>query len=282
MLRSLSLSLFLLLTAGCAGLVRSATGRLAENLSSAILDQDDPATVRDGAPAYLLMVDGFIQGSPEDVGLLLTGARLYGAYASAFVDDPARARRLAAKAREYGRRALCITEGAACAAAERPYDEFATALGGVRSGNVAALYGFATAWVGWVQANGDDWNAVADLPKIDAALARVVALDEGHDGGGAHLVLGVLRCLRPAALGGRPEEGRTHFERAVALSGGKNLMAQVLFARHYARLVFDQELHDRLVAEVLAADPRAPGYTLTNTLARDEAQKLRDTSADYF
>ncbi len=272
----------LLLACGCAGVVRSTTGRLAENLSLALLDQDDPATVRDGAPAYLLMIDSFVQGSPDDVGLLLAGARLYGAYASAFVDDPARARRLATRAREYGRRALCAAEPAACTAAEGPYDGFVAALGGVRPGSVSALYGFAAAWAGWVRAHGEDWNAVADLPKIDAALTRVLALDDGHDGGGAHLALGVLRCLRPAALGGRPEEGRAYFERALALSAGKNLMAKVLFARHYARLVFDQELHDRLVAEVLAADPRAPGLTLVNTLAQAEALALRDTAADYF
>jgi hypothetical protein len=42
-------------------MVTSATTSLADSLSSAILDQNDPKTVRDGAPAYLLLVDGLIQ-----------------------------------------------------------------------------------------------------------------------------------------------------------------------------------------------------------------------------
>ena len=61
----------LLTLAGCAALMRPATSRFAQNLSTAILDQNDPPTVREGAPAYLLAVDGLIQGDPDDTGLLL-------------------------------------------------------------------------------------------------------------------------------------------------------------------------------------------------------------------
>ena len=34
--------------------------------------------------------------------------------------------------------------------------------------------------------------------------------------------------------------------------------------------------------EVLAADPQAPGLTLSNTLARKEARELLDDADDYF
>ena len=37
---------------------------------------------------------------------------------------------------------------------------------------------------------------------------------------------------------------------------------KVEFARTYARLVYDRELHDRLLEDVLAADPDVPGLTL--------------------
>jgi hypothetical protein len=83
-------------------------------------------------------------------------------------------------------------------------------------------------------------------------------------------------------LGGQPERGRQHFERAVALSEGRNLMIKVLYARSYARLVFDRPLHDRLLGEVLAADPEMAGLVLTNTLARQEASELLAGADDYF
>lgn len=278
----LALALGLPLLGACAGLVSSTTGRLAGSVSSAILNQDDLETVRDGAPAYLLMVDGLIEGEPRSENLLLAGARLYGAYASAFVDDPVRTRRLAARARDYGHRALCLRRAELCAAAGGPFEIFAPRLKELGRGDVPVLYSFATAWAGWVQANPDDWSAVADLPQIEAAMKRVVELDEAHDFGGAHLYLGVLTTLRPEALGGQPESGRAHFEQAIALSEGRNLMAKVLFARHYARLVFDRELHDRLLGEVLAADPEVPGLTLSNVLAQQEARSLLDRADAYF
>jgi hypothetical protein len=113
-------------------------------------------------------------------------------------------------------------------------------------------------------------------------METVTRLDETFMDGGAHLYLGTIATLLPPMLGGRPDDARTHFERAVELCGGRNLMARVLFAKRYARMVYDRELHDRLLGEVLAANPDQPGYTLVNTLAQVQARELLDESPDYF
>ena len=96
------------------------------------------------------------------------------------------------------------------------------------------------------------------------------------------MYLGVLNSILPASLGGRPEQARDHFERAVTLSEGRNLLARVLFAEHYARLVFDRELHDEQLRKVLEAEPDAPGLTLQNTYAKQQARQLLDGADDYF
>ncbi len=267
---------------GCSAFVSKASWPLADNLLAAILDQPDPETVRQGAPAYLLLVDGLIHGAPESEALLRAGAQLYAAYASAFVTEPERARLLAATARTYGLRALCRASRRACGIEQLPFDEFAAALARLRRADVPALHAAAAAWAGWIQANSSDFRAVADTARVRAMMERVVVLDEGWDGGSAHLYLGVLDTLLPPALGGRPEEGKAHFQRAIALSGGRNLMVKVLYARHYARLVFDREEHDRLCREVLAASPAAPGLTLINTLAQQQARQLLATADEYF
>ena len=272
----------LLALVGCAVLARPVTTRFSEDLSRAILDQNDLATVRDGAPAYLLAVDGLIEGDPDNRRLLLTGANLYGAYASAFVEDEGRRQRMSDRALGYGKRALCRESRRICDTVKGPFDAFVAALGSADVSDVASLYGFGAAWAGWVQAHADDWGAVAEIPKIEALMQRVVELDESHERGGAHLYLGVLLTQRPASLGGQPERAQQHFERAVALSRGRNLMAKVLYARQYARLVFDRPLHDRLLNEVLAADPEAPGLTLGNTLAREQALLLLANADEYF
>ncbi len=278
-LRTVLLVLVGLTLAACASM---ATRGLADNLSQAILNQDDPETVKEGAPAYLLILDGFIQDSPDDPALLIAGARLYGAYAAVFVEDPERAKRMTARARDYARRALCLRREKFCELEHRPFDQFAPVLEDMKAADLPVLYTYATAWAGWVQARQDDWQAIADLPKIEAMLDHVVALDETYEQGQAHLYLGILRTRLPPSMGGKPEEGRQHFERAWELSQGRNLMVKVELARRYARLLFDQELHDRLLNEVLAADPREPSLTLSNTLAQEDARQLLATSDDYF
>lgn len=260
----------------------AATKRVADGLSRGILNQNDIPTVRDGLPAYLLIIDGLIEANPDNTDLLLAGSKLYGAYSSSFVDDSTRAKRLASRAHWYGKRLLCLEIIPLCEAMDDDFDRFRKKVNNVPESKVAPLYGFATSWAAWVQANSDDWNAIAQVPRIEALMERVVALDEAHDYGNAYLYLGVLSTQLPPALGGKPEEGRAFFERAIEISEGRNLQAKVLFAKQYARLVFDRELHDRLLTEVTQANPQAEGLTLSNTLAQQQAVTLLESANDYF
>lgn len=264
-------------------LIGCGLGNLPGQLSLVLLDHPDPETVRDGAPAYLVMTDALIAADPENSELLAAGARLYAFYAITFIEDPERRRRLAGRARDYGYRALCAHEKTACHLVAGPYDLFQAGLSEFnRADEVPALFAMTVGWLAWIQANSENWEAVADLPKVEALLNRIVFLDEGYRGGAAHTLLGVLLSLRPPALGGRPEAAKFHFERSLELSGGRDLAVKVEFARSYARLVFDRELHDRLLREVLAADPAAPGMTLTNTLAQRQARDLLKSAESYF
>jgi hypothetical protein len=229
-----------------------------------------------------LLIDGIIHGDPENAGALLAGAKLYGAYAGGFVGDAQRAQRLTDRAYDYAHRALCLREMDLCAALDKPYDAYVAELKNVDDDAVPTVYGFAAAWAGKIQVNSGDWNAIADLPKLQATLERCATLNPHYDEGGAYLYLGVINSIRPASLGGKPEQGRAYFEKALELSGGKNQMVRVLYAHFYARLVFDKELHDKLLHAVLAADPHAPNLTLINTLAKKKAKALLESGKDFF
>jgi hypothetical protein len=227
------------------------------------------------------LVEGQTPGDRKNVPTLLAAAKLNGAYAGNFTgDDKARAQRLSNKAFDYARRATCLQDAALCAAIDKDVEGFDAVV--KADVNIDLMYGLASAWAGYLQSHSEDWGAVADLPKLEALLNRVVALDPQHDHGQAWMYLGVLNSVRPEAVGGKPELGRSYFDKAVQVSGGRNLYAKTLEAEFYARLVFNQELHDKLLNDVLAADPKAPGLTLINTLAQERAKKLLASGKDYF
>lgn len=275
--------LLLPLFAGCGTLVSAASERVAADLRSAVLNHNDPDTVRDGAPAWMLMVDAMAAADPKNAGLQGQAAHLYASYAGGFVaGDAPRARRLSTRARHYGRAALCAQRGDACALLDAPFAEFEARLARFRPRDNAALFAAALGELAWIQAHADDWNAIAELPRAQLLLERVVALDHDFERGAPHVFLGVLHALRPPSLGGSPDRSKTHFEAALALTDGRDLMMQVLYAEYYARITYDRALHDRILGEVLVADVQADGYTLTNVLAQQRAQELLASAGDYF
>ena len=163
------------LLGGCAGLVSKATDRMATNLGNAVLNQDDPATVRDGLPAYLLLLDGLLEGSPDSPALLASSSRMYSSYAGSFVHDNIRAKRLSKKALDRAWKALCIKPGEVCALKDLGFEEFADAAARLDDGQIEGAYLLGSAWATYIQARRDDWVAIADIPKVDSLLQRVAA-----------------------------------------------------------------------------------------------------------
>jgi len=265
------------LAAGCSIIGK----RAADTLSTVVLDQSDPELVASGLPAYLLFVDGLIAQHPDNVNLLSAGAQMFALYGSRFAIGE-QAVTLTAKARRYGERAICLSYKPACSWNGIEYDKLVHELAGVSGKQIGSLYSYAVGWLSNLQATSEDWGSVADLPWVEAVLERALALDETYEQGAIHGYLGILGSLRPPALGGKPDEARAHFERAIELSGGKDLSIKVEYARRYARLVFDQELHDRLLTDVLNSPIEAHKYTLFNVLAKKEAEGLLATSKEYF
>jgi len=267
---------------GCGQLVSNAKKDFANDLSQTMLSYDDPETVGKAAPAYLLLVSSMIRGDPENPDLLDSGAKLYGAYASAFVEDGDSKKALAGRAFDYAGRSLCLRDTSACNVQALSFDEYKIFLQQLDATQVKSLFLYVSSWAGVIEADSGNWNKVAELPRVRAGIQRVIELDESIDNGNAHLYMAVLDSLLPPALGGKPDLAKKHFERALTISQGKNLMAKVLYAEKYARLLFNRELHDRLLNEVVAAKIDNDENRLINILARQKAKALLKSADDYF
>jgi hypothetical protein len=271
-----------LMLSGCSFFLSSATIDMAENLSHAILNNNDLATVEAGAPAYLLMIDSQLHADPDNEVLLRSAATIYTAYTDVFVKDKIRAKKLTNKALEYALRSICVRRSNTCSLRQINFQEFKNVISTLNVNDVPVLLALGSAWAAWIQSHSEDWNAIAEISRVEVLMHRVVELDEFYQNGAAHLYLGILKTFLPAAMGGKPDEGRKHFERALEISNNNNLMAKVIYAQQYARLVFDRELHDRLLTEVLNAEPDVPGYALGNTLAQQRAKELLSSANEYF
>ncbi|MGD2160213.1 MAG: TRAP transporter TatT component family protein [Gammaproteobacteria bacterium] len=267
---------------GCGQLVSNAKQEFAEDLSATMLEQNDPETVKQAVPAYLILVSSMIKGDPDNVELLISGSKLYGAYASVFVEERERKMRLSALSLDYAEHAFCIYKPAACNFRELSYYEFEQVLKQFNKEDVPVLFALGSAWAGWLQANSADWNAVAELPRIKAIIQRVLELDPLINNGDAYLYMAVMDSFLPPAMGGKPELAKKNFEQAIKVSDGENLMAKLLYAEKYARLVFDQALHDRLLKEVIDAKLENNESTLINSIAQYKARILLDQSNEYF
>jgi len=267
---------------GCTSIVSSAGNRMADDLSAAILDQDDPELVREGMPAFMLLLDSMVRSSPDNPETLGSAAQLYAVYGIAFVDDSQRARTLTTRAHDYGSRALCAQDERACELDLLDFDGFTVVIGQLDSRDADALYSYAVGYLAYIRAHSADFGALTGLPKAELALTQLLEIGAGENAGSVNMYLGILNTLRPPALGGKPELAREYFETALALTGERDLSVKVEFARGYARLLYERELHDRLLNEVLAAEARQEGYTLVNRLAQQQAKDLLVTADDYF
>ncbi len=259
-------------------------GMILEDVAKASAKQTDLALVKAGTPAYLLLIDGLIEAYPRDTRLLLAGAEAYCSYAGSFSDqdNPEEAGRLYLRGREYALRAMTRHPELSAVLSE-PYQVLQDYVGTFSRRDVPALFWFSSCWGGWVSVTSDSVRALADLPRVVLLMERVIELDETYNYGGAHLFMGIYKSAKPRAYGGKPEEARQHFEKAIEIGKGDFLMAYVYYAESYARKTFQKDLFVSLLEKVLdtPAD-RVTELTLINTIAKTRAEKLLQRVEEYF
>lgn len=266
----------LIMLAGCAAF------RVSETLPRAITGQADVETARQALPSYLVLCDALILADERDIGALSSGARLYTLYSLLIEPGGERGQPLSDRAFGYGSAALCLRSGSMCGYSEMRTGAAGAALEGLKTGDLPAAGAFVSAWLLWLQTRSDDPAVLAKLPRVEMLLERMLKLDESFDNGSSHFYLAILKTLRPPALGGDAASAKAHFERALNLTQGKNLSIKVEYAGRYARMLYDRDLHDRLLREVLAAPTEAGEFTLFNALAKARAKKLLETAEEYF
>jgi hypothetical protein len=138
--------------------------------------------------------------------------------------------------------------------------------------DIELVFWLAVAW-GSVISNSPSNTALIDLPQVKALAQHSVALDEKYENGGALALLGGFEAAYPEQLGGNWKKGREYFERAIAISGRRNHLHQINFARIYAVNAQDRALFVSLMREVIESGDQGDAVRLSNKVARRRAER---------
>lgn len=276
--------LFSLLLSSCSAFF---TNRLLGPIAGNMQQQTDINLVCEGSPAYLLMLDSLLTSNPGDRGLLLSAAKAFSGFGTALGEcgvDVKRIEAVAEKAHLYGIRLLqqyLPLHDSGNFSSATGEEGFNRQLNQLDRDDVEDVFWGTFGWLTWVQSQKGSPTSIADMAVIELIMARLLELDETYQGGSIHLFFATYYALKPAMLGGRPELSKEHFEKALSLSKRQFLMTQTAYAQTYARNTFDQELHDKLLAEVLSFElSDAPEFALSNQIAKKRANKL--LNENYF
>jgi hypothetical protein len=279
------LCLFVLLPACLPNkkLTVGATATLLEEVARASSRQSDLRILREGMPAYLMLIDGMIQAVPDNEQLLIAAAQSYSSFASLFIEDQDKeyANLLYGRAKQYAMKSLELR--GLKEPLQRPFDEFKEGLNRLGKRDVSTLFWTATCWANWIRLNLDSMEAVSELPRIESMMKRVLELDEGFYYGSPHLFMGIWFASRPKIAGGNLKKAQEHFLKALDLGQGKFLMAYVYYANYYARKMMDKDLFTSTLQKVLETpDETSPDLVLLNTVAKNKAKELLGRVEEYF
>lgn len=277
---------FLLVISSCypsKKLTVMATASLVEDVAVASYRQSELEVVRQGMPAYLMLMDGMIEAWPANAQLLLAAAQANGAYASTFLEDSDKTTALAvmAKAKRYALEAFELKGFRQPITSS--FEEFDQNLQKLDRDSIPYLFWSAACWGNWIRLSLSSMEALAQLPRVEMMMKRALELDEGFYYGGPHLFMGIWYASRPQIAGGDLDKAQYHFRKAMELGQNKFLMTKVYYADLYARKKFDRNLFEAILDEVLQTPADIePDLTLSNSVAKRKAEELLRTADDYF
>jgi predicted anti-sigma-YlaC factor YlaD len=287
------------LFAGCTTLEQAALDRVGNTLAAggtAFSADDDPQLIASAAPFSLKLMESLLASRPQHRELLLATASGFAQYAYAFVQQDAdelaekdfaaatalrhRARRLYLRARDYGLRGLDVAH-AGFSARLRADPRAAVRL--ATRADVPLLYWTAAAWGGAIALGKDNPELLADQGLLEALIDRALELDEAFDRGAIHSFLITFEMARPAGEGDAATRARRHFDRAMALAGGRQAGPLVALAEAVAVPRQDRVEFEALLKQAIALDPEAqPESRLVNLILQRRARWLLSRIDELF
>lgn len=281
-----SMAIAVLLLSGCSTsqLVARGAAPLIDHGVTAMNRETDLELARASIPANLKMIESLLIADPGNVAYRVQAAMGFYGYALGFVepDDRERAAALYRRALDHAQVALDHA-GVTQAMLTGDVAVLEQALAKLDARAVPALFWTAAAWGKWIELQLDDPARLAELPRVELLMRRVLALDETYYHGGAHLFFGVYYGGRAPMFGGDFARAARHFDRAAALNQNRLLLVEVYRAQYLFRQMGDRAAFHATLSRVIDA-PQGPDpdLNLANALAKKQAAALLTQEDDLF
>lgn len=276
----------------------SLTAQIIQTGLPSVEEEDDLPYANQASLSSLKMLEGMQRSNPNDSTILFMLTRSFASYTFGFIENEMleakgahpdlektatdRARRFYGRGKKFGLQ-LLSKNGSFRKGLEGSLDLFQKSLKSFGKKDVPALFWTAFNWGSLINLSKDSPEAIAELPRVEAVMKRVLELDPDYYYAAPHQFFGVIHAARPKMLGGQPQEAKKEFELALEKTQGKLLMIKVLYAQYYAVQIQDRQLYRRLLQEVANADGAIfPEQRLANELAKRRALILLKKEKLFF
>jgi hypothetical protein len=166
---------------------------------------------------------------------------------------------------------------------DEPFDEFSAGLSSIDDKDLPALVWTVANWSQFISLHLDSTEVLVDIPKVQALLKRTIELDGSYFEGLPYMILGSLLAFRPPMMGGDPEGSKENFERAIAISDGKFLLAHYFYAKFYCYRIQDVDMFEETLTKVITQpDTILPEYRLLNAIAIQKSVLLLEETDELF
>ena len=282
-MKNIFLVFLILLQFSCSSLI----GGLTESLTNSLYQQKDIELIEEGAPAFLLIIESFIESNPGDKKQLVTGIQAFSAYSSAFVTEPKRKRIFSEKTKQWAMKLLRtypqFVKYESTVDIDKKEVELNKFLNSINKKEVPYIFWAANAWVMWILDNLDSMDAFIELPVAKEIIGRVRNVDGEFYYGAPYLFYGVYYSAFPEDFGGNLVKAKEEFDIALKLSGDKLLTTKLLYATFYLKAIGDKKEFERILNEIIDCDiEKYPETRLLNVITRNQAEIVLEKIDEMF
>ena len=147
--------------------------------------------------------------------------------------------------------------------------------------DAGCLYWTASALGKWAKIKGFA-TLLKHKDTVKTYIAKVEEVDQDYYYAGPDRYFGAYYSVAPSFAGGDLDKSQVRFDKSIEAQPGY-LGTKVLKAQYYATKRQDSELFDKLLDEVIAADPDAiPEIGPENRAEQAKAKNLKAKKSDFF